>query len=65
MTTPDIDKLIEEICIRGCTYVYQVIEQLEQAAPTEELAHIPEHTHPILLRELKAIMAVYEARDEP
>jgi len=57
---------IEQICQQGCGIVRQHIEALEQATPNQPLKllqGINKTQQQEILRELKAIMAVYDNKD--
>ncbi len=49
--------------MQGCSHVYEIIDLLEQGARPAELSALPAPYHAKLLRELRIIMSVYEARD--
>ena len=51
------------ICELGCTRVREVIAALEQGVETPETAHSSAADRADILRELQAVMAVYDARD--
>lgn len=55
---------VEHICGLGCTRVYEIIETLERGEDSKELKGMSTEHRAALLEELKAIMAVYEERDE-
>ncbi len=59
----EIDACVERICDLGCSKVYQIIELMEQGEDIYELNGINAKTRQAVLRELKTIMAVYDARD--
>ena len=59
----EIDACVERICDLGCGRVYQIIKLVEQGEDVPELNGVNEKTYQAILRELKTIMAVYDARD--
>ncbi|VAW97146.1 hypothetical protein MNBD_GAMMA23-1283 [hydrothermal vent metagenome] len=57
---------VEQICQQGCDIVRQHIEALEQATPSpslELLQGLNKAQQQEILKELKAIMAVYDNKD--
>ena len=62
MTTPRIDQRITQICELGCTRVSEIIVVLEQGQTTLETADLRPVEQALVLRELQAIMAVYNSR---
>lgn len=57
---------IEQICQQGCDVVRQYIEALEQTTsspPSELLKEMGEAQQREILKELKAIMAIYDNKD--
>lgn len=56
------EQCIETLCHKGCTEVLHLIAEMEQGRLPEEVAHLGETERQAVLRELKAIMAVYERR---
>ena len=59
----EIDAYVELICNLGCGRVYRIIELMERREDIVELNGATAETHQAVLRELKAIMAIYDARD--
>ena len=59
----EIDACIEHICDLGCSEVYRISELIERGDVVPELNGVNTEVHQAVLRELKAIMAVYDARD--
>jgi hypothetical protein len=54
-----ISKIVETICIEGCTTVHDIINTLEQGKSTEH-DHTLDATERVqLIKELKEIMSVY------
>jgi len=51
---------IEEICEQGCTAVRDVIVKLERDQQVEGLDHLDDVQKHIILKELKAVMSVYD-----
>ncbi|MDH5471272.1 MAG: hypothetical protein OEY87_08670 [Gammaproteobacteria bacterium] len=62
MNTDNISKAVETICLQGCTSVSGIINALENGETTEHTVHLSYDELMALLKELKAIMAVYEKR---
>jgi len=59
---PGLQSCVETICARGCTHVREVIRHLEARQTPPELRSLNPDERETVLRELKAIMAVYDAR---
>jgi len=57
-----LQSCVEEICSHGCTHVRKIIRLLEARQPPAELQSLTAHERETVLQELKAIMAVYDAR---
>ena len=51
---------IELICEQGCTAVREVIIKLEQHQLVNELEHLASDEKDAVLKELKAVMSVYD-----
>lgn len=64
MTDLEIEIHVEQVCMQGCNHVYKIIDLLEQGARPEELRTLSTQYYAKLLRELRIIMSVYEARDQ-
>ena len=64
MTTTRIDQRITQICELGCTRVTEIIVILEQGQSAPETDGLPETERAQVLIELKAIMAVYDTRQD-
>jgi tetrahydromethanopterin S-methyltransferase subunit D len=62
MNQQKVNQAIEAICQTGCTSVNAVIATLEAGKTTEGLEDLSYAERDLLVRELKAIMAVYEER---
>jgi len=54
-----IDECIENLCAKGCRSVRQDIRLLEQGVALPELAVLDDLARLTVLKELRAIMAVY------
>ncbi len=52
--------LIEEICAKGCNYVYEAIRLHQQGTIINELETIPESEQEHIIKELADIMQVYD-----
>ena len=59
-----IESAIEMICTQGCSEVYQVIRKLEKKQDVPLLKHANLWDKRLILKELKSIMAVYDARED-
>lgn len=59
----EVDACVERICDLGCGMVYVVIERMERGEEVPELSNTSEEIKHQVLSHLKAIMAVYDARD--
>lgn len=55
-----IETIVESICEKGCNYVYEVIEQVENNHSPVQLLTLSNSDRQQVLSELKAIMKVYE-----
>ncbi len=51
---------IEQICGQGCTVVREVISKLEHHQQVNELEHLESAEKDTVLKELKAVMSVYD-----
>jgi len=58
-----LSRHLDTLCNKGCTNVRNIIQQLETGNSLPELSELNEKERQQLLQELKAIMAVYDARD--
>ena len=56
------DACVERICDLGCAVVYQVIELMEQGRCAREITGLTCIDRRKVLKELKEIMSVYDAR---
>lgn len=54
------NQCIEQICEQGCTVVREVISRLEQHQSVNELEHLASDEKDTVLKELKAVMSVYD-----
>ena len=59
---PRLSQYLDHLCNQGCTAVREAIEQMEAGDSLPELASLNHAEQQHLLRELKSIMAVYDAR---
>ncbi len=59
---PVVQQVLEAVCARGCRYVNACIEALAEGRPGSDYAGLDAAQRRRLLDELRAIMAVYEAR---
>lgn len=57
------EQCIETLCLKGCKEVLYLIAEMEQGRLPQEVAHLEETERQVVLRELKAIMAVYERKN--
>ncbi len=55
-----VSKAVEDICHLGCTIVYEKIETLEDGKDISESKEFDSEERKQLLKELKAIMDVYD-----
>lgn len=55
---------IESICALGCNRVNEIIDALESGEPVQETEELDQTDQQWVLIELKAIMAVYEAKSD-
>lgn len=64
MTVEDtaVQRVVEAICVQGCTYVNACIEALARGLPGSEYADLDPRQRRQLLEELRSLMAVYEMR---
>ena len=62
MNNVELDHRIAQICALGCRRVSEIITSLEQGNTTDECSDLTPKQRLQILAELKAIMAVYEAR---
>ncbi|MCW8853628.1 MAG: hypothetical protein OQK76_02900 [Gammaproteobacteria bacterium] len=63
MNEDNISKAVEAICHQGCTSVSDIIDALENGITVEQTTHLSCDELIALLKELKAIMAIYEKRN--
>ena len=59
MQNTTIESCIEAICEKGCRQVRSDIRSLEQGRTLPEWSHLDTDERQRVLRELKAVMAVY------
>ena len=58
---PELQAHVEAICAGGCNHVREIIRRLEADSPPTELHKLDPDARQRILRELQAIMAVYDA----
>lgn len=56
-----LQDLVEAVCSEGCNHVRSIIRQFEDGRDPEELRHLTPDERRLVLQELRAIMAVYDA----
>ncbi len=59
---PTIDQRVEILCELGCRVVQEIIEALQTGLTRQEFADFDTAQRALLLRELQAIMSVYNNR---
>lgn len=59
-----VQQCVEALCQNGCGVVRATIRALEQGLTVAQTDAMAEHERAAVLQELKAIMAVYDARDQ-
>lgn len=59
---PKLSGYLDRLCNQGCMAVREAIEHMEAGDSLPELADLSHNEQQCLLRELKSIMAVYDAR---
>jgi len=59
-----VDACVARVCNLDCAMVYRTIERMEAGEEVVEVAAVDGATRQAVLDELKAVMAVYDARDE-
>lgn len=62
MNQPPVEQCIESLCLKGCREVLHLIGEMEQGRMPPETAHLSAAERLAVLKELKAIMAVYQRR---
>ena len=62
--TTEVDAHVARICDLGCRRVYQVIAALERGQESDEISTLPDALRKAVLIELKAVMAIYDARED-
>lgn len=60
----NVQACVDSICQRGCERVNEIIELLEAGKSVDEVCKLDHDGQKAVLRELKAIMAVYEQKQE-
>lgn len=64
MSSPKIVKIVEDICMLGCTRVNEIIKELELGEYLDEAGNLNAEETRTLLHELKSIMAVYNKKNK-
>ena len=64
MNSPKLTHCIEILCHEGCTAVRGYIANLEQGQAVPHAEELSDDEKQILLKELKTVMAVYDARQD-
>lgn len=59
----NVQQCVEVLCQNGCEVVRATIHALEHGLEVPQTEVLAEHERAAVLEELKAIMAVYDARD--
>lgn len=59
-----IDNSVDQICIRGCNYVYSTIDKINNNEEVGLLDNFSDSESQIVLEELKSIMSVYQAKND-
>lgn len=62
MTKPKTAKIVEEICLLGCSRVNEIIALLENGEKTDAIQDLEKEEIDVIVTELKTIMAVYQKR---
>lgn len=57
-----VQQCVEALCLNGCQAVRATIDALERDLPVAQTEAMDAHERAAVLAELKAIMAVYDAR---
>jgi len=63
MNDTKITQAVEAICSMGCESVNAIIATIEAGSVVEGLSQYSENEIVIILKELKAIMSVYDDKD--
>jgi hypothetical protein len=62
MDTNQINQCVDALCQCGCDAVRATIEAMELGAEVPQLETLDHEERNVVLEELKAVMAVYDAR---
>lgn len=62
MNHTKIDNCVEALSHKGCTEVTSIIDILERGEVVDDMQELNAEERQVVLRELKAIMAVYQTR---
>ncbi len=62
MDTKQVNQCIEALCLCGCDAVRATIEAMEAGADVPQVQTLGSEEREVVLGELKAVMAVYDAR---
>lgn len=60
MNHEKVSKAVEDICNLGCSRVENIIERLQNCEPLPQTEHLNDEERASVLKELCAIMAVYQ-----
>ena len=63
MDTKQVNQCVDALCQCGCDAVRATIEAIEVGAKVPQLQTLGSEEREVVLDELKAVMAVYDARD--
>ena len=63
MDTNQVNQCVDALCQCGCDAVRATIEAMEIGADIPQLQTLASEEREVVLDELKAVMAVYDARD--
>ena len=63
MDTNQVNQCVDALCQCGCDAVRATIEAMEMGADVPQLQTLNHDEREVVLDELKAVMAVYDARD--
>ena len=62
--TTEVDAHVARICDLGCRRVYEVIAELERGQSSDATRSLSDSLRAVVLAELKAVMAIYDARED-
>ena len=60
MKNIQIEQAVEAICTRGCQYVYTVLSDEKSRCECNELHGLEPHQQADVMKELEAVMSVYQ-----